>query len=307
MIPIGAIVKSRRKWLGLGQADLATAMGLSQASISKLENGRLSPTVDQLLQFAKVLQMQPHDFFVNDPYRPSTDWFGIETLRQLRQLSSNEDYPEMLTIIRNVASAPFFKTARNRSELQYWKAWCFASGGQHEEAIQTCLQFVESNPNYPDTTLVIKYRIVLGTAYRNLQAYEGSRKQLEIAHGTLRDHPEIIDADLQRDLLYNLGCTYQACGQMEAAMEVCLRLRNLHAEGRQTWFTQTANTLAMMGDISMKQGHLEQALDYYTLAIRDYEAIANTPGIMLVMNSVKALNLHLGRLPDAQVPLRNLS
>lgn len=294
VVPVGAVIRTRRRKLKMNQATLASLMGLSQSTVSKMETGMLSPTIDQLMQFANVLHMQPQDFFVRDPYRASTEWFGIETLRQLRQLHSQGEVQDMLSIIKNAAPAPFFKTTRNHAELMYWKAVALTMGGRYHPAVDLCQSFLNSNPDYPDTSLTIKYQIVLGTAYRHLEQVDDSKSHLETALQLLQRHPEIIDSDIQRDLLYNLGCTYEVCGLTGDAMDVCSRLKLIHDECKQNWLAQTGNTLAMMGDIAIKRGSLETALEYYALAVRDYAAISHVSGEAKIVDKIKLLCLNIG-------------
>lgn len=300
MLPIGSVIQTKRKALGMSQADFAKDVELSQATVSKIENGRISPTAHQLIQFASVLQMPPHDFFVRDPYQSSTDWFGIETLRQLRQLSVQEEYEEMLSIIHNVLNAPFFKTRRNRAELLYWKACCTANTGMPETAIDLCTKFLDDNPNYPDTALIIRYKIVLGNAYRIWGDYTLSKQHLEDALYLLNGRPEIIDIDLHKELLYSLGHTYYHCGLTQLAMEVCLRLKSFQDEERMVRFKQTGSTLTMMGDISRQQGMLDSALQFYRQALFDYETISNTSGQNQVRAKLNALIRQLERHSETE-------
>jgi transcriptional regulator with XRE-family HTH domain len=53
LAPFGAWVKSRRTAAGLSQAGLATKTGIAQATVSKIEDGRLEPSFDVVRSIAR--------------------------------------------------------------------------------------------------------------------------------------------------------------------------------------------------------------------------------------------------------------
>lgn len=57
----GRRIKDRRKALGLNQGDLADAIAVTQAAVSRYESGENNPTADVLIELAQVL-------------KTSTDW-----------------------------------------------------------------------------------------------------------------------------------------------------------------------------------------------------------------------------------------
>lgn len=58
---VGARVKQRREALGLQQADLATALGLSRASVANLEAGNQDIPVSRLYALAAALRCTPQE------------------------------------------------------------------------------------------------------------------------------------------------------------------------------------------------------------------------------------------------------
>lgn len=52
---IGAAVGRRRRELGMGQEELADALGVSQAHVSRLERGLTNPTLETLRRLQEVL------------------------------------------------------------------------------------------------------------------------------------------------------------------------------------------------------------------------------------------------------------
>ena len=55
MISIGANIKSRRRALGLTQAELAKQLGLTQANVSRIEANVKGPSADLLLSGAALV------------------------------------------------------------------------------------------------------------------------------------------------------------------------------------------------------------------------------------------------------------
>ncbi|GAA5221144.1 XRE family transcriptional regulator [Membranihabitans marinus] len=64
---IGSKIKDVRKSKELKLADLAQMSGISIAMLSKIENGRVFPTLPSLLQIFEVLDIELYSFF-NDLY-----------------------------------------------------------------------------------------------------------------------------------------------------------------------------------------------------------------------------------------------
>jgi transcriptional regulator with XRE-family HTH domain len=58
---IGAIIKQRRKRLGMKQDTLAKQLAISRGSLANIEIGRQSILVHQLYRFAVALELTPND------------------------------------------------------------------------------------------------------------------------------------------------------------------------------------------------------------------------------------------------------
>lgn len=64
-IQIGSKIKSIRKDQGLKLGELADKSGISIAMISKIENGRVFPTIPSLIQILRALGVDLNDFFMD--------------------------------------------------------------------------------------------------------------------------------------------------------------------------------------------------------------------------------------------------
>lgn len=69
---IGAVIKARRKTLGLKQEGLAGRLGISRGSLANIETGRQSILVHQLYKYAAKLDLSPFDLLP----QPATDCVG---------------------------------------------------------------------------------------------------------------------------------------------------------------------------------------------------------------------------------------
>lgn len=56
---VGGVLSSLRSQKGLHQKDMADAIGVTQASWSRIESGHTNVTLDHLRSAAKTLEMQP--------------------------------------------------------------------------------------------------------------------------------------------------------------------------------------------------------------------------------------------------------
>jgi transcriptional regulator with XRE-family HTH domain len=63
---IGATVRTIRKGLGITTTQLATKVGISQAQISRLENGQQGFRSGTLVKIAKALKIPPFRLFMTD-------------------------------------------------------------------------------------------------------------------------------------------------------------------------------------------------------------------------------------------------
>ncbi len=73
---IGALIKERRKTLGMKQEALASLLQISRGSVANIEIGRQNVLVHQLYKIASALQLSPFDLL---PAPPSDQFKGDRT------------------------------------------------------------------------------------------------------------------------------------------------------------------------------------------------------------------------------------
>lgn len=61
---IGAVLCAQRKPLGLSQHKLAESAGCNRMSVSRVENGAYSPSLDRIFTLADALETSLSDLFV---------------------------------------------------------------------------------------------------------------------------------------------------------------------------------------------------------------------------------------------------
>lgn len=63
---VGSAIARQRKAKGYTQAHLAELMGIEKETVSRIENGVISPTLVRLSQLAKLLDCDMGDFFKSE-------------------------------------------------------------------------------------------------------------------------------------------------------------------------------------------------------------------------------------------------
>ena len=82
---LGAVLAGLRKSQGIEQGDMATRLGVSQASYSRLEGGKSAFSVNQMYQAADALNIPPMELFQRvDNSIQQLQANGVEVVAQLR-------------------------------------------------------------------------------------------------------------------------------------------------------------------------------------------------------------------------------
>lgn len=79
-----------REYRGLTQDQLSGLLGMSKASLSRLENGKQSYTQDFLEACAVALSTDPASLLTRDPTDPEAPWSIWETLKPAERKKATE-------------------------------------------------------------------------------------------------------------------------------------------------------------------------------------------------------------------------
>jgi len=85
---VGITIAARRKAKGLTQAQVAEIMGVEKETISRMENGVISPTLPRLQQLAEILECSPSDLFQSR--EASADEQALSISEMIQDLPVNE-------------------------------------------------------------------------------------------------------------------------------------------------------------------------------------------------------------------------
>lgn len=85
---VGMAIAVRRKAKGLTQAQVAEIMGVEKETISRMENGVISPTLPRLQQIAEILECSPSDLFRTGPVKAADHAQSIGEM--IQDLPQNE-------------------------------------------------------------------------------------------------------------------------------------------------------------------------------------------------------------------------
>lgn len=122
---LGRALRAIRGQMGLTLADVAARTGVSVSTLSKVENGQLSPTYDKLVQLSEGLQVDISAFFAAEP-QVGTAAEPVVTARRsvarhgggLLVETPNYDYRYLCTELVKRAMVPILITIRARSLVQ---------------------------------------------------------------------------------------------------------------------------------------------------------------------------------------------
>lgn len=88
---LGGAVRRRREQLGLGQEQLAAALGVRQQTVSRWEHGLAVPRPARVVELARLLDLEPAALHRLAGYLPQAHPSGCEdVLARLPQLSRAE-------------------------------------------------------------------------------------------------------------------------------------------------------------------------------------------------------------------------
>ncbi|TGG95934.1 XRE family transcriptional regulator [Natronospirillum operosum] len=85
---LGQAIARRRKEKGLTQAQVAEFMGIEKETVSRIENGAISPTLQRLKQFAEILDCSLSDLFRTEDDRSVA--LSQDLTEAIRSLSPEE-------------------------------------------------------------------------------------------------------------------------------------------------------------------------------------------------------------------------
>jgi len=122
---LGRALKSIRSQLKLTLADMSARTGVSVSTLSKIENGQLSPTYVKLVQLSERLELDINAFFSEAPVVPPVNRSvsarrSITPRKQgLLVKTRNYDYRYLCTDLAHKAMVPILITIRARSIAEF--------------------------------------------------------------------------------------------------------------------------------------------------------------------------------------------
>jgi len=98
---IGTRIKQRRLCMGLTQEKVSEAAGITTVYLSKIENGRVSATLETLGKVCKILEIELG--YIVSGCHCEGNTYGNETVLELYRACSPEIRPAALKILRELA------------------------------------------------------------------------------------------------------------------------------------------------------------------------------------------------------------
>ncbi|XXF78508.1 helix-turn-helix transcriptional regulator [Myxococcaceae bacterium GXIMD 01537] len=102
-ITIGSAAREARTHLGLTQAEVAERLGIAHMVYSRLERGKMLPSVQTLLRMTSVLRVSSDELLgtasAEEPARSAQDSRGTPKLRQLTGLARKMDEGQLDALV----------------------------------------------------------------------------------------------------------------------------------------------------------------------------------------------------------------
>ena len=84
-VPVGTVIKNRRKVLGMSQMKLAEKIGVTYQMVQKYESGKSQLTLHRLHQIAKALDIAPQSLVDEKVFGRQNSFTGLDS-RELKLL-----------------------------------------------------------------------------------------------------------------------------------------------------------------------------------------------------------------------------
>lgn len=173
---IGTHIKHRRKLMSLTQTELATRSLVSQASISRLENGDASMALEQFISLLHTLCLDIDDVFPNTLTADSTD-----IMHALDDARKHMDTKRIETILNSNPSKFWRKSPELHIYLMWHEAILLPCRGKAQEAIQKIERINTQYHNVPSCfEIVAQVLNNLGNIHtdltRKLHAYNKAKE-----------------------------------------------------------------------------------------------------------------------------------
>jgi Predicted transcriptional regulator with C-terminal CBS domains len=109
---VGRNIQTRRRELGLTQAELAERVGFGQQALSRMERGTIEPKFERIQDLAVALRWLPCDFFHDPQSQPSQeDSISIQRIAECMRDLRRPEKEAIVRLARDMAAV--FKETRS--------------------------------------------------------------------------------------------------------------------------------------------------------------------------------------------------
>lgn len=113
---LGTKIRAARKRAGLTQEALAARIGKTPESVSNIERGHQTPSIETLAVLARELTLPISEFFgVDDAVAATPSDARLRTEAQLRDLVRNLDDGALAVVVEQVAALARYAEAHSRA------------------------------------------------------------------------------------------------------------------------------------------------------------------------------------------------
>ncbi|MBM6619175.1 helix-turn-helix domain-containing protein [Bacillus suaedaesalsae] len=223
---LGEEIKNLRLMAGITQKELADGVNLSQAAISKLENGNTgnTPNAPNLLLIAEFLGY-PIDYFFLTATHTSVD-YAKNVKEKIRDYIKNQDYENAYSYIKRESKQRVFQENRVNQQFLKWQegvALYYINNNKEETlslleealSLSICSPKLQSERN-------IEILNSIGITHFESKDMDSAIETFEKALKQYKKIPYIEEATIKTKLFYNLAKTYTRKKEYDYSNELCL-------------------------------------------------------------------------------------
>jgi len=261
---LGKNIKDLREQMNLSQSELAKGI-CSQACISKIEKGELSPTAEILYKIAKNLRVDINYLF-DLAYTPKVEFIN-DVLVEIRKKTRNKEYKQVMEMIKSKMHNPLFQeNIYNKQFFKWHEGICtFYLENNSEKAFQLldkALSLTRTSEKYQWSEREIEILLSKGIILSEKEQYRKAIKIYQECLDHLNSLPKLNDFRVRIRVLYHLTKTLIEMKELDQALIHCDQGIQLCIDNE---------TLHLFPELYFQKGRIYEKMDNSTLAIYNLE------------------------------------
>ncbi|TMU83467.1 helix-turn-helix transcriptional regulator [Bacillus sp. BHET2] len=233
---IGKKIRELRKAADLTQGDLAEGI-CTQALISRIEKGDIYPSATALYQISNKLGVDVNYFFEIGT-TPRLDYIR-EVERQLTKLRVDQQFEEMMEIVKTEERNPFFFKDDEKLQLLYWhKSIYLFEVEKDSDAAFSLLHEAYSLTGHQKKAMTereMEILITFGIWETQLGNHEHALDYYYRVEGAINPAEQLHDKSIKTRLLYNIARVLTRIKNFDSSSKYCMQAIHWCIEEELLW------------------------------------------------------------------------